>query len=235
MYNIMREREKNGLNLVLGGDHSIAAASVADSLDKYESELAVIWVDAHADINSQFTSRSGNFHGMPVASLMNIDRSNILKNKTTGFLKPEQIYYIGLRDLDEPEEQFLKLFQIPKYTVDDLGKIKEMIKGKTLHVSVDVDGIDPLFTPSTGTAVDGGLTMKDMMKIVSMCSDNFIHTIDIVEVNPEIGSKEDSAKTAYHAGCIANKLLDTQLANSGDTVIDDLLPYAPYAQYFDDD
>ncbi|KAI9775757.1 MAG: Arginase, catabolizes arginine to ornithine and urea [Geoglossum umbratile] len=166
--------------LTLGGDHSVAIGSIAGVAravrERLEGrELAVIWVDAHADINTPETSLSGNIHGMPVAFLSGLalsDRPDIF-----GWLQPDQLIslkklvYIGLRDVDPGEKRILREHGVRAFSMHDIdkhgiGKVMEMALGHIgadtpIHLSFDVDALDPLIAPSTGTPVRGGLTLRE--------------------------------------------------------------------------
>jgi len=194
---------------VLGGDHSLAIGSIAASSTAYE-DLCVIWVDAHADINTPKTSPTGNIHGMPVAFLMQLDMVPVpgfewLKEKK---LTPERIVYVGLRDVDEGEKEILKQLNIKAFSmtkVEHYG-IKQIMqmaldhvcpnRDKPIHLSFDVDGIDPYDVPSTGTPVRGGLTYREARYLCErVCETGQLVSMDIVEVNPKLGSAEEVRKT----------------------------------------
>jgi len=164
--------------LTLGGDHSIAVGSIAGMLSKHR-DLGVVWVDAHADINTPLTSRSGNMHGMPLGMLMKLMGPG---KSFPGFewledvpiLRPEQVAYIGLRDIDDPERKVLHelsdkgLFVSTMQTVDAHGigsvvksALEALGKDRPLHLSYDIDALDPQFAPATGTVVRGGLSFRE--------------------------------------------------------------------------
>jgi arginase len=166
--------------LTLGGDHSVAIGSIAGIARAVRErlagrELAVIWVDAHADINTPETSGSGNIHGMPVAFLSGLARSD--RPDVFGWLQSDQLIslkklvYIGLRDVDLGEKRTLREYGIRSFSMHDIdkygiGKVMEMALGHIgmdtpIHLSFDVDALDPLIAPSTGTPVRGGLTLRE--------------------------------------------------------------------------
>ena len=206
--------------LTLGGDHSIALGSIAGLLHAYSSSLRIIWVDAHADINLPETSPSGNIHGMPLAFLfqyINITSSPLYKHyqwlKNIPPLQPSQLVYIGLRDLDKGEKKIIKDKKLRAYTMYDIdkygiGKIIEMsfdylYSTKTpgnhstnilpLHISFDIDAIDPSITPATGTRVPGGLSLREAHYICEASAEtgNLV-SMDCVEVNPLLSSNPTS-------------------------------------------
>jgi len=194
--------------LTLGGDHSIAIGTISGQC-KARNNSVVVWVDAHGDINTSETSPTGNLHGMPVAFLM-----GLIKEKVPGFewLKPcltsDRIVYIGLRDVDAGERKILKENNILAYSMTEvdkygIGKIMEMAlnhvnpqRDRPIHLSFDVDGIDPHWCPSTGTRVKGGLSYREARYIcTSLAETGLLVGLDVVEVNPLIGSPQDSAET----------------------------------------
>jgi len=195
--------------LVLGGDHSLAIGSISASSSAYD-DLCVVWVDAHADINTPKTSPTGNIHGMPVAFLMQLDMVPVpgfdwLSEKK---LTPERIVYVGLRDVDEGEKEILKKLNIKAFSmteVDHYG-INQVMKmaldhvcpnrDKPIHLSFDVDGIDPYDVPSTGTPVRGGLSYREARYLCERISEtgNLV-SMDIVEVNPKLGTEDEVKRT----------------------------------------
>jgi len=206
---VKQEASKKNAVLNLGGDHSLAIGTISGAAGVH-TDLRVIWVDAHADINTPTTSPSGNIHGMPVAFLMGIFDTNV-----PGFewvkrcLSPDRIVYIGLRDVDEGEQEILKELKIKTFTMTEvrqfgIERVMEMTlehlvpnKDKPIHLSFDVDGIDPEDIPSTGTAVTGGLTHAEAKYLCdSVAKTGCLVSMDIVEVNPAIGSEEEVKRTA---------------------------------------
>ncbi len=209
VYQEMQSNVNMGLNIAIGGDHSIAAATVAHSLRKYGSNLRVIWIDAHADINTKRTSPSGHFHGMPVASLMNLENSNIIQG-FVHYLRAEQLTYIGIRDLDDGEVAFLEKLNIKAFWMKDIVEqgmehviayLQSALHGNPIHISWDVDGLDPKHMPSTGTAVGEGLSMDDALRLCHLFRHQKEHIvgIDLVEVNPTLGTEADVKKTLDNA------------------------------------
>jgi len=186
--------------LTLGGDHSVAAASIAGLCDTKYNDMAVIWVDAHADANTPETSPSLHYHGMPAAHLLGWFAKN-----PKGFewfseqpiLREERFAFIGLRDIDPLEGQLLKNSGIHVYTMRDVDRkgigqvIGEALNKidpngiRPLHLSLDVDAVDPLFAPGTGTLARGGLTYREVHYIAEeMAMTNRLVSMDLVEVNP---------------------------------------------------
>lgn len=205
----------NNISLVIGGDHSIACGSIGASLT-IDENIGVIWIDAHADINTPDTSNSMNIHGMPLSFILG------LSNNIMGFewmniipkLKPENLVYIGLRDIEDAELEYIKLLNIKTYTINDINNkgiinimddtLKYLSKCNNIHVSWDIDSIDPLYAPSTGTKVSNGLLINEALYISNIISkSNKLMAVDMVEINPLVGNIEEANKTAD----LANKLI----------------------------
>jgi arginase len=182
----------------IGGDHSMAIATVAASLQKYGSELKVIWFDAHGDINTRATSPSGNFHGMPLAFLTGLDHDYDLFPFLYAVpeLKFENILYLGIRDLDAGEKQVLKEKQIKYVKSADINNdpkrafeiVKAFVGKNPVHLSFDVDGIDPSEMPCTGTTAKKGVRV-DAIKVVldKIVRRTNMVNMDITEFNLELG------------------------------------------------
>jgi len=159
----------------IGGDHSISIGSISSGLNVFNDEVGVIWIDAHADVNTLHTSPSKNIHGMPVAYLtmdLNDDLSKVIKNK----LKKDQLMYIGLKEVDEAEIDTLssweetEIFTILDIEKSGVGSIFEAIdrlaqKVKYIWISLDVDSIDAEFAPATPMQNKGGLTYREIQNI----------------------------------------------------------------------
>jgi len=197
---VEREARNGNFVLTIGGDHSIGFGTVHGVL-KARPDTVVVWVDAHADINTPETSFSGNMHGMPVAAQLGLFDFA----KLPGFqwisplLKPENLAYIGLRDLDPFEKEVLHQLKIPSFTMhslDQLG-IGEVMKqtmeainpnlDRPIHLSFDIDSIDPNFAPSTGTIADGGISLREAHFICEFLSNTgCLTSMDLAEVNPSI-------------------------------------------------
>lgn len=188
---------KNKIN-VFGGDHSLSIATLGASLYKTNGEVKVVWVDAHADLNTPYTSPSGNRHGMPVAHSLGLFKSGLIPENIP-LLKPSNLYYIGLRDLDSFEVDFINMHNIKVFTVDqannDPKSIYEEINQNKLptHFSFDIDSVDPKFVNSTGTPVNGGLTTRTAKELVRyFTEDNKTMLKEFVEVNPYLGNFDSS-------------------------------------------
>ncbi|ALC49064.1 arg [Drosophila busckii] len=201
--------QKNSQFLTIGGDHAIGFGSVAGHL-QHTPNLSLVWVDAHADINLHTTSQSGNIHGMPVSFLLQQLRATwqhaALDEIAPNCLPKDQLVYIGLRDIDPYEAFILNKFGIRYYAMDSIDrvgvpKIIEMTLDalspqNKIHVSFDIDALDSNVAPSTGTAVRGGLTLREGISIVEALRDtNRVQGMDLVEINPKLGSESDVRST----------------------------------------
>lgn len=199
--------ENNRFPLVLGGDHSIAVGSVS-AISKHYNNLGVIWYDAHGDSNIPEESPSGNIHGMPLRILTGEGPKELLE-LNSNVIKPENIVLIGMRDLDKGERQFIKDHNIKTFTMSDIDKlgIKEVIENTIeylksrnvdgVHLSLDVDALDPLETPGTGTRVLGGLSYRESHFALELLhQSHLISSMDLVEVNPLIDSNNYTAEQA---------------------------------------
>ncbi len=200
--------EEGAFPLVLGGDHSIAIGTLAGIAQHYKN-LGVIWFDAHGDLNTAETSPSGNIHGMPLA--VNIGLGHELLTNMMGYspkVKSEHVIIIGARSIDEGERKLIKEKGIKVYTmheVDRLGMAKVMeetiayLKDKTdgVHLSLDLDGLDPIDAPGVGTPVTGGISYRESHLAMEMLSESGIITsAEFVEVNPILDEKNKTAVAA---------------------------------------
>ncbi|XP_042364471.1 arginase-1 [Plectropomus leopardus] len=201
-------------SVMLGGDHSLAIGSIHGH-SAAVGELSVVWVDAHADINTPLTTYTGNIHGQPMSYLLRELRSKIPALPNFSWIKPcvsaKDLVYIGLRDVDPAEHYILKLLGIKVFSmseVDQLGVAKVMEETcdylsskvkKPIHLSYDIDAIDPSVTPATGTPVVGGLTYREGIYIAEhMCQTGLLSAVDLVEVNPLRGQTEEDVRSTVN-------------------------------------
>tara|TARA_B100000886_G_scaffold220664_2_gene153387 strand:+ start:21471 stop:22259 length:789 start_codon:yes stop_codon:yes gene_type:complete len=201
-------RRIRGTRVNIGGDHSMAIATGAFSLNKYYN-LKMIWIDAHPDINTTYSSTSNNYHGMPLGFLTGLDYDpyfSFIKNN----LNFNNIMYIGLRDIDNFEKKVIENTNIKCIFSDEINnntehallKINQFINNDSFHLSFDVDSMDPSVIFSTGTPVKNGIYLSPMEKILSnlIKNPNMIN-MDITEMNLDIGSidqKEKSLKSLLY-------------------------------------
>lgn len=197
IYQVYLDDKTKQKEILIGGDHSIALASVAHSLEQHHN-LGVIWVDAHADINTHEITNSGNVHGMPVAALIGLgDKGLVDFTPRTKYLLPENIIYIGLRDVEPAEQAVLDDLEIKHYTADDVRTlgIEQVMndsisylkdkKVSNLHISYDIDSADPSIAPGVTTNVPDGLTLQETQHIFRELHESFnVVAIDVVEFNP---------------------------------------------------
>jgi arginase len=188
-----------------GGDHSAGLATVSAFTSIYSNGY-VLWIDAHADINTPEASITGNFHGMPMACLLGIGkRPGHFANAFWRTLNSQRLIYLGLRDLDPFEKELIQSLGIQTYSMRDciergldtiLLEIKNKIGCHPLHISFDIDSVDPQWAPSTGVPFAGGLTRKDLKTIAKHLKQwNSIKAVDVMEINPRIGSLIDVMNT----------------------------------------
>lgn len=204
--------------IFLGGDHSMSIGTVAGMAT---AQTGVLWIDAHADINTPATSPSGNIHGMVVAALLGECPSPLTDIGYAGAkIAPSQMAYIALRDLDVGERQRLSRGDIKVYTmreVDELGiakiahEVLAYFADKTaIHVSLDLDGLDPRHAPGVGTPVPGGLTYREAHLLMEILADSHrVTSLDVVEVNPILDVSNQTAQMAVElvAGLMGQRIL----------------------------
>jgi arginase len=187
--------------LTLGGDHSVAIGSIGGSL-LARPDLGVIWVDAHGDFNTPETSPSGNIHGMPLAFLSGMMKRYLLPSFDwlKNHLSPDQLVLIGIRSIDPEERKIMKAWGVHVFSMTEIDRYgiggvmeraKEILfrKGeRPLHLSYDIDSVDPHFAPSTGTRVRGGLNYREAHFVAESVSETgTLIGMDLVEINPRLG------------------------------------------------
>ncbi|PZO63995.1 MAG: arginase [Pseudoxanthomonas suwonensis] len=197
--------------ILLGGDHCLgvgAIAAVAGHCRRNGLDLRVIWLDAHADFNTRDITPSGNIHGMPVACLCGLGPRELVELGGPGpALRPEQIRQIGIRSVDPGEKRLVKEHGLDIYDmryIDEIGMRRVMeevldgVDGNThLHVSFDVDMLDPAIAPGTGTRVPGGVNYREAQLIMEMIADTGrMGSLDVVEVNPALDTRNATAELA---------------------------------------
>lgn len=190
--------------VVLGGDHSVALGSVAATLTASE-RVGVLWIDAHGDFNTPEITPSGNVHGMVVSSLMGLCPPPLLIGERR--LRPDQIVMIAIRDLDPEEKVAIRRTGIKVMTMSEIDEngMADVLRASlrvlgavdTIHVSFDMDSLDPAVAPGVGTPVSGGLTIREAHLIMEMLADDGrVQTLDLVEVNPILDERNRTAKVA---------------------------------------
>jgi arginase len=200
--------QENELPLILGGDHSIALGSVA-GVAKVHKNIGVLWIDAHADFNTEETTPSGNIHGMILAALAGLgDKRLTAIGGWTPKINMEYIVIIGARDLDSGEQDLLRKHHIHVFTMSDIDQqgIANIMKqalaiagpnGNPIHVSLDLDSLDPHEAPGVGTPVRGGLSYREAhfaMELVARTKQ--LVSMDVVEVNSILDRENATAQLA---------------------------------------
>ncbi|GAA5920025.1 hypothetical protein JCM6882_001709 [Rhodosporidiobolus microsporus] len=198
----------------LGGDHSLAMGTVSGVFRAYP-DAALIYVDAHADVNSPLTTQSGNLHGCPLSFLLGLPGTS--KEELPEFrwvdpvLRPDRLVYIGLRDLDESEKRIIKHYNIKAFTMRDvdrygISKVVDLAldhvgRERPLHVSFDIDSLDPAVAPSTGVPVEGGLSFREGHYIVgTLAETGNLVALDVMEINPTISVNEGDTERTLRTG-----------------------------------
>lgn len=196
---------QNESAIFLGGDHSISIGTVS-AMHGYSGDVGVIWVDAHGDFNTPDITPSGNVHGMSLACLMGLGPSELVNIGSVGAkLKPSQAVILGARDLDDNEKVLLReqgVLVITMRDVDEMGasaaahRALDYLGGlNKIHISLDMDSLDPLEAPGVGTPVPGGLTYREGHLLMEIFSDSGkVSSLDIVEVNPILDNRNSTAK-----------------------------------------
>jgi arginase len=192
--------EQGALPLVLGGDHSLAAGSVAAAsvaAARGGGHIGLLWVDAHGDMNSPTTSTSGNVHGMPLSALLGdepAELANIAGMRPK--VSPAHTVLIGIRNLDEREKEILRASGVRVYTMKDIDRvgIAPIVEAALLivgtgttgvHLSFDLDACDPSIAPGVGTPVKGGLDYREAHVLMELVADSgMLTSMDLVEANP---------------------------------------------------
>jgi arginase len=197
--------------ILLGGDHCLAVGSivaVARHCQKAGKRLRVLWLDAHADFNTHDLTPSGNVHGMPVACLCGIGPRVLTHlGGDSPAIRPEQVRQIGIRSVDQGEKRLVKEHGLDIYDmryIDEVGMkrvmesaLRDMDDDTHLHVSFDVDMLDPAIAPGTGTRVPGGVNYREAQLIMEMIADTGrLGSLDIVEVNPALDQRNATAVLA---------------------------------------
>jgi arginase len=217
--------DRGGLPLVLGGDHSLAAGSVAATaahLRRSGGALGLIWVDAHGDMNTPASSGSGNVHGMPLASLLGPEPSEL--STIGGFspkVLPEHTVLIGIRNLDEREKEIVRGSGVRVFTMKDIDRagiatvVEQALacagKGTAgVHVSFDLDVCDPAIAPGVGTPVKGGLDYREAHMVMEIVADSgLLRGLDLVEANPILDDRNMTAVLGVElvASALGQKIL----------------------------
>jgi arginase len=204
--------QDGALPLILGGDHSLAAASIAASAAWVRTSTAkpvgVIWVDAHGDMNTPETTSSGNVHGMPLAALLGQEPRELASFGSRPAVQPEHTVLVGIRNLDEEEKTQIRASGVHVFTMKDIDRdgiatVAERALALAaagtggIHVSFDLDVCDPTIAPGVGTPVKGGLDYRESHMIMELVADSHhLVALDLVEVNPTLDIRNATAEFA---------------------------------------
>jgi arginase len=219
-------KKTDAFPIVLAGDHSTAGGTIAGIKTAFPDErLGVIWIDAHADIHSPYTTPSGNLHGMPLATALSEDNLEVQTNeldekteayweklKNIGGISPKLSYddliYIGVRDTEAQEDYLIEKHAVRNITTRELRQIgieevvdivNARLKNCTrIYISFDVDSLDPKISVGTGTPVPQGLRFKEARELLqTLCRDPRVCCLEFVEINPTLDTENAMAETAF--------------------------------------
>ena len=206
----LKSLDEGAFPLVLGGDHSLAAGSVAASADwlrrTASKPLGLIWVDAHGDMNTPATTESGNVHGMPLAALLGQEPLELASIGSNPSVLPDNTVLVGIRNLDPREKEQIRASGIHVFTMKDIdrdgiAKVAEQALALAArgtagaHVSFDMDVCDPTIAPGVGSAVKGGFDYREAHMIMELVADSGqLVALDLVEVNPTLDIRNTTAE-----------------------------------------
>jgi arginase len=199
--------EQDALPLVLGGDHSVALGTLG-GLSRARGSGGVLWIDAHGDLNTPETSPSGNVHGMPLAASLGFANGRFESDAwTLPAVSPERVALVGLRSLDLRERERIRSLGIKAYTMSDIDRIgieRAIRESLThiagpgfVHVSLDMDALDPEVAPGVGTPVRGGLSYREAHLALELVAESGLAgSFEVVEVNPILDRENATAALA---------------------------------------
>jgi arginase len=186
---------EGALPLVLGGDHALAMGSIA-GLTRVRKNPGIIWFDAHGDFNTDQSTPSGNIHGMPAAAATGLGHAKLLAPFKGSFARSDRLVYVGTRTLDPEEAELMRRQHVTVFSMYDIDKygMREVMSRAlevatdgtdALHVSFDIDAVDPVYAPGSGTPHSGGLTEREAHLALELVAESELMTsLDMVEVNP---------------------------------------------------
>lgn len=223
---IKKLRQNNIFPIVLAGDHSSCAGTILGLKAAHkDDEIGVVYIDAHADIHSPYTSESGNMHGMPLAIATALDNKENAINEISkeekkywnnlkylvskdAAIKPENIVFCALRDFEKAEEELIKKHKIQVYSAQEITYIgikntveqilKKLNHCKHIYISFDVDSIDPVYIPGTGTPSSGGLSFEQALQLnKELIKSQKVCCWEIAEINPLYNKNSDDSKKLF--------------------------------------
>jgi arginase len=217
---VAEARSAGEIPLVLGGDHSVALGTLG-GLASVGGVGGVLWIDAHADVNTPETSPSGNVHGMPLAAALGLGGDRFESNAwPLPAVDRQHVALIGTRDLDEGERRLLRSTGIRVFTMTEIDRIDieravrealDRVSGSGfVHVSLDMDALDPVVAPGVGTPVRGGLTYREAHLALELVAESgLVGSLEVVEVNPILDRENTTASTAVElvASALGKKIL----------------------------
>ncbi|MDI3328196.1 MAG: arginase [Alicyclobacillaceae bacterium] len=207
--------EEGDLPVILGGDHSLAIGSVA-GVASVKGDLGLIWFDAHGDMNTAETTPSGNIHGMPLAATLGYGHPGL--TGVGGFspkVRPEKAVLVGVRSIDEGEARLIRQIGIRVFTMHEIDRLGigavmeeavQLASGGTkgIHLSLDLDALDPVAAPGVGTPVHGGMTYREgHLAMEILAESGALCSVDVVEVNPILDIANRTAEMAVDLLCSA--------------------------------
>ncbi|GFS11477.1 arginase [Elysia marginata] len=235
---VSRYLKKGERLLVLGGDHSLGIGSIHGHAQA-QPDVVIVWVDAHADLNTPMSSSSGNMHGMPLSFLIRELVEFMPQTPGLDWCKPclsaKDVVYIGLRDVDPAERLFIEKLGITSFSMQEVDKfgIREVVEkalkavdpsGKRpIHVSFDVDVMDPAHASATGTPVPGGLSLRESFYLAEeIAATGRLAVLDIAEVNPLLSNADGQKTTVANAVDVTAKFYGSK--RQGDVPRDYVIP-----------
>ena len=217
--------DNNGFPLIIGGDHAMGIGTIAGisgHCKKHGKTLGVLWIDAHADMNTPETTPSGNIHGMPLAVSMGYGSKELVDLHYTGQkIKPEHLVIIGARSIDPGERDFIREVGVTTHTMVSIDKngmydivmrTLERMRSTVdhLHISFDLDSVDPSVAKGVGTPVPGGLSYREAHLLMEMAAESgLVSSFEVSEVNPILDDMNASAvfATDIVASCMGKRIL----------------------------
>ncbi len=236
---VTQSMEQSDRTFVISGDHSNAAGTLSGVKSAFPNQrIGAIWIDAHADLHSPYTTPSGNVHGMPVAAAFNIDNEQMQENdinKTTDEfwrklkqlggiapkVHPQDFVYIAVRDTEAAEEKVMKEHNITNYEVSDIRQegyesivsqvYQQLEPCDKIYISFDVDSMDPSVSKGTGTPADNGITAKEADQLLTaFMEDHRVCCLEVTEINPLLDAQNAMARQSLH---ILNNAIKTTIPN----------------------
>jgi arginase len=204
--------ENGDFPLVLGGDHSVAIGTIAGvsrHCQRKRKKLGILWIDAHGDMNTSETSPSGNIHGMPLAVCLGLGALELTSiGGGSAMVDPRNVVLLGTRELDAGERAHIKRMGVHVFTMEDVDRygihrVMSRLMGRffndvdMLHVSLDLDAVDPSIAPGVGTPAKGGLDYREAhLMMETLAGSGRMRSLEVVEVNPILDNRNRSAEFA---------------------------------------